>query len=294
MSITPNLLLGALALVMFGLGLSLSIDDFRRVARYKSAVVLALGLQVLLLPLVCIGIIWLFGLAPPYAVGLLILAASPGGITANLFSHLFGGKVAVNITLTAINTLLAIVSLPLIANLAITLYLPKGPDATVVPLQFGKVAQVVAVVIVPVATGMFCARLAPVFAERAAKPFKALSTLVLAAFAILSIVAERDALLASFSTLGPAVVLFNVVSLLSGYLLSRAKGLDDGTARAISFEIGIHNSTLALYIALSVLMSFEIALPAALYSISMYITAALFGVWLRRRSPPAAAEPVQR
>ncbi|MEO1035419.1 MAG: bile acid:sodium symporter family protein [Pseudomonadota bacterium] len=282
MNVTPNLLLGALALVMFGLGLALSVDDFLRVARYRVAVALALGLQVIVLPIACLAIVLLFGLSPEYAVGMLILAASPGGITANLFSHLFGGRVAVNITLTAINTLLAIVSLPLIANLSIGFFIPPGPDATVVPLQFGKVVQVVGVVVIPVASGMFVARIAPNVAARSEKPFKALATLVLASFAILAIVQEREALITSLTTLGPAVVVFNLLSLLSGYYLARSRGLDEGTARAISFEIGIHNSTLALYIALSVLMSFEIALPAALYSISMYITAALFGTWLGR------------
>ena len=289
MNVTPNLLLGALALVMFGLGLSLKIEDFLRVAHYRSAVLLALGLQIIVLPLVCLALVFVFGLAPEYAVGLLILAASPGGITANLFSHLFGGRVAVNITLTAINTLLAIVSLPLIANLAISYFIQAGPDAVAVPLQFGKVVQVVGVVVIPVVSGMFTAHVAPALAARATKPFKVLATLVLASFALLAIVQEWDALVASFATLGPAVVVFNLVSLLSGYVLARSRGLDEGTARAISFEIGIHNSTLALYIALSVLMSFEIALPAALYSIAMYLTATAFGVWLRQSSHRSTA-----
>lgn len=285
LDILPDVLLIALALVMLGLGLELTVGDFVRVGRHKGAVALALGLQVLLLPLACLAIAWGFGLVPAFAVGLMILAASPGGVTANLFSHLYGGKVAMNISLTAINTVLAIVTLPVISNLAIGLFAPEGADGAVVPLQFGKVAQVVAVVLVPVSLGMLVRRLAPAVAQRAQKPFKILSALVLAGFALIAIVSEREALIGSFASLGPAVILFNVISLLAGYGVSRATGLDEGTARAIGFEIGIHNSTLALYIALSVLGNFQIALPAALYSVSMYATAVAFGHWLNRRPP---------
>ncbi|MFW2589372.1 bile acid:sodium symporter family protein [Sagittula sp. SSi028] len=283
MEILPDILLIALALVMLGLGLELSLRDFARVAQYKSAVALALVLQVVILPLACLGIAWGFGLPAAFAVGLLILAASPGGVTANLFSHIYGGKVAMNISLTAINTVLAIVSLPVISNLAIAIFAPEGADGTVVPLQFGKVAQVVAVVLVPVSLGMLLRRLAPAFAARLHKPFKILSAVVLASFALIAIVSERQALMDNFAVLGPAVILFNVLSLLAGYFAAQWAGQDEGTARAISFEIGIHNSTLALYVALSVLQSLPIALPAALYSVSMYITALLFGIWLTRR-----------
>jgi BASS family bile acid:Na+ symporter len=284
MEILPSVLLVLLALVMLGLGLSLKVEDFLRIGQNRNAVVLALVLQVVLLPIVAFGIA--FGLALPaaFAVGLLILAASPGGVTANLFSHVFGGKVAMNVTLTAINTVIAIVSLPLISNLAISVFQPGAGDGAVVPMQFGKVAQVVAVVLVPVVLGMAVAAKAPDFAKRSEKPFKILSALVLAAFALIAILQERQALFDSFTTLGPAVVVFNVVSLLAGYYVSRRAGMDDPTARAISFEIGIHNSTLALYVALSVLGNFQIALPAALYSVSMYVTAVLFGLWLSRRN----------
>ena len=100
----PALLLGALALVMFGLGLSLSLGDFVRLRQHPKAVLLALAIQMLLLPAVAWGLIVGLGVAPVYAVGLMLLAASPGGVSANLFSHLFGGNVAMNISLTAINT----------------------------------------------------------------------------------------------------------------------------------------------------------------------------------------------
>lgn len=282
MSLLPALLIGALALVMFGLGLSLVADDFRRLLKHPKAVALALLLQVAILPAACYLIIVALSVPPIYAVGLLILAASPGGVTANLFSHLFGGNVAMNISLTAINTVLSIVSLPLIANWAIATFARTGQ---VVPLQFGKVLEVIGIVLVPVIVGMLVNRQAPAFSQRLEKPMKAFSAFVLAAFAFIAIAREWSALTASFSHLGPAVVVFNLVSLLAGYYLARGAGLEKPVATAISFEVGIHNATLAMFIALSVLGNFQLALPAAIYSISMYVTATLFGILIRGRAP---------
>ena len=279
-AILPTLLLLALALVMFGLGLSLSLDDFKRLREHPRSVVLALGLQTLVLPAAAYGLILLFGMEPVYAVGLMLLAASPGGVSANLFSHLFGGNVAMNISLTAVNTVLSIASLPLIANWAIATFMQSGQ---VVPLQFGKVLEVVGVILVPVIIGMVVRSKAPGFSDRMGQPMKAFSALVLAAFALLAIVKEWTALTASFASLGPLVLVFNLISLLVGYYLSRAAGLNKSMATAISFEIGIHNSTLAIYVALSVLGNLQLALPAALYSVSMYLTATLFGLLVLRR-----------
>ncbi|MDZ4073843.1 MAG: bile acid:sodium symporter family protein [Hylemonella sp.] len=278
----PALLLGALALVMFGLGLSLSLGDFVRLRQHPRAVLLALAIQMLLLPAVAWGLIVGLGVAPVYAVGLMLLAASPGGVSANLFSHLFGGNVAMNISLTAINTVLSIVSLPLITNWAIATFAQTGQ---VVPLQFGKVFEVVGVILVPVLIGMAVSSKQPGFAARMEKPMKAFSALVLAAFAVIAFAKEWTALTQSFSSLGPVVLAFNLLSLLSGYYLSRWAGLDKPMATAVSFEIGIHNSTLAIFVALSVLQNFQLALPAAIYSVSMYLTASLFGMLVLRRAP---------
>lgn len=275
-------LVAALALIMFGLGLSLTLADFTRLIAYPKAVGIALFLQVILLPGCCYLLVWLAGLDPLYAVGMMLLAASPGGISANLFSHLFGGNVAMNISLTAINTVLSIVTMPLIANLAITAFAKTGQ---VVPLQFGKVAEVVGLIMVPVAIGMVVARQAPAFAAKMERPMKILSALVLAVLAVGAIAKEWQAIKETFAVIGPLVIGFNLISLLGGFYVSRGFGLDKPLSTAISYEIGIHNSTLALFIALSVLDSFKIALPAALYSVSMYVTATLFGILvLRRRS----------
>jgi len=284
--IVTRFLFGALALVMFGLGLSLSLDDFRRLFRHPKAVTIALLLQVVGLPLACYAIIVGFGLTPVFAIGLMLLAASPGGISANLFSHLFGGNVAMNISLTAVNTLLSIVTLPLIANWAINYFAQSGQ---VVPLQTRKLVEVIAIVLIPVAVGMFVASRRPVFAARMEKPTKIFSGVVLAVVTVLAIANEWKTMADTFAEIGLPVVLFNLLSLLAGYYLSRAAGLEKPLATAISYEIGIHNSTLAIFVAVSVLGSFQLALPAAVYSVAMYVTAPLFGwLLLRRRAPELA------
>lgn len=277
--VLPTLLLIALALVMFGVGLSLGWADFVRLREHPRAVVLALLLQMLLLPAIAWGLALGFGLNPVFAVGLMLLAASPGGVTANLFSHLFGGHVALNLSLTAINTLLSVVSMPLIANLALQHFVGEG----VVPLQTRKVVEVMAVVLVPVGIGMLLAKLQPAFAARLQKPFKVFSALVLALLAIGAIAKEWNALSEAATSIGGAVLVFNLLSLGLGYGVSRWAGLDKPMATAIAFEIGIHNSTLALYISLSVLNSFAMALPAAAYSVTMYALGVAFGMLLRRK-----------
>lgn len=288
-TLLPTLLIGALALIMFGLGLSLTLGDFRRLLGHPKAVVVALALQALVLPAICYGLIVLFAVPPIYAVGLMLLAASPGGVSANLFSHLFGGNVAMNISLTAINTLLSIVSLPLIANFAIETFSKSGQ---VVPMQTGKVVEVIGIVLIPVAIGMLVKRRAPGFAARMDKPMKRFSMLVLALLAIIAFAKEWNALTASFATIGLAVISFNVLSLGLGYYVPRLLGMDKANAVAIGYEIGIHNSTLAIFVAVSVLGDFQLMVPAAIYSISMYVFATAFGMLVlgKRQAAPAAAQ----
>jgi BASS family bile acid:Na+ symporter len=251
-------------------------------------VILALVLQAVVLPAICYGLIVGLGVAPVYAVGLMLLAASPGGVSANLFSHLFGGNVAMNISLTAINTLLSIVSLPLIANFAIETFAKSGQ---VVPMQTGKVIEVIGIVLVPVAIGMIVKSRAPGFAARMDTPMKRFSMVVLAALALIAIAKEWTALTESFASIGLAVVAFNAISLGMGYYVPRMMGLDKPNAIAIGYEIGIHNSTLAIFVALSVLGDFQLMLPAAIYSVSMYVLATAFGFLVLGRKQAVAGAP---
>ncbi len=139
----------ALGIIMLGLGLSLTLADFARVVKFPKPVLIGLACQILLLPFICFLIAKGFGLAPALAVGLMLLAASPGGTTANLFSHLAHGDVALNVTLTAVNSLIAILTMPLLVNLSLAYFMTADQA---IPLQFAKVLQVFAIVLVPVAS----------------------------------------------------------------------------------------------------------------------------------------------
>ena len=277
----------ALGLIMFGLGLSLGVDDFRRVARHPKVVVVALGCQLLLLPLVCFGIVTVFDLDPLLAVGLMLLAASPGGTSANLFSHLFRGDVALNVTLTAVNSVISIVSLPLITNLAIDYY---DLDDTV-GLQLGKVLEVFAIVLVPVAIGMLVRAKAHAWAERMDRPVRIGSAVILAILVVGILLDQRENVGDYLADVGLAAAAFCAISLVTGYAVPRAAGVRDDQAIACSMEIGVHNGTLAIYVAVEVLDSTEISVPAAVYSIIMFVFAAAWGSYVSRRVR-AAAPPV--
>ncbi|MGA5006421.1 bile acid:sodium symporter family protein [Streptomyces koyangensis] len=280
----------ALAVIMFGLGLSLTTDDFRRVRRHPRAVVVAMVCQLLLLPVVCFGLVLALGLSPLLAAGMMLLAASPGGTTANLFSHLFGGDVALNVTLTAVNAVLAIVTLPIITNFSLRYFEPDiGQDS--LGLQFGKVLQVFALVLVPVVIGLAVRRRSETFALRMDRPVRQLSVVVLVAVIIGALVAERGNIVDYLVDVGPAALAFCVASLTIGYFVPRLLRLDKRQSIACAMEIGVHNSAVSMTLAISVLGSVGLAVPAAVYGVLMYPVAALAGVLMSRRFRGSAEEP---
>jgi len=275
----------ALAIIMFGLGLSLTLDDFRRIGQQPKPVAIALGAQVVVLPALCFGLVTAFDLDPLLAVGMMLLAASPGGTTANLFSHLFRGDVALNVTLTAVNSVIAVVTLPLVVNLSVDHFDPE--DAGDVGLQVAKTLQVFAIVLIPVAIGMVVRRSSPGFADRADKPVRIASAVVLALVICGALLAERENLADYLSDIGPVATLFCACSLALGYLLPRFAGVDGRQSLSSAFEVGIHNSTLAIAVAISVLDSEALAVPAAVYGVLMFPLALIAGFTIRRMHHPA-------
>lgn len=269
----------ALAIIMLGLGLSLTVDDFKRVGKNPRAVVIALGIQLLILPAIAFGLIYLIGLEGALAVGMILLAASPGGTTANLFSHLFRGDIALNISLTAINSVIAVFTLPLFTNVALALFLPESDE---IGLQFSKAVQVFAIVLVPVLIGMAIRHARPAFAAKSDRPVRIFSIIVLAAITVGAIIAERENVVDYIADVGLVAGLFCLFSLSIGYFLSRVLRLSHKQSVAASMEIGVHNTTIAMTIAMSVMGSTELAIPAAVYSILMYIFAPIFGVIITR------------
>jgi bile acid:Na+ symporter, BASS family len=270
----------ALAIIMLGLGLHLRLADFRRIVSQPKAMLVGLVCQALLLPVVCFALCKAWGLTGGLAVGMMLLAASPGGITANLYSHLFKGDVALNISLTAVNSVLAIISIPLIVNFALLHFMG---NEQVIPLQFKKTLEVMLLILVPVALGMLIHAKLPRFAQRMDKPVKIASALVLVLMVVLILQREWPLVVAHYQVVGSICLVFNLLSMAVGYWAGRLSRLTEGQNRAIAFEIGVHNSTLAMYLALVVLNDGGMAIPAAIYSLLMFATAALFGWWVARK-----------
>ena len=269
----------ALGLIMFGLGLDLTPADFRRVGKHPKAVIVALGVQLLVLPAVCFGLVLLFDLPPLLGIGMMLLAASPGGTTANLFSHLFRGDVALNITLTAINSIVAIATLPLITSLAISYY-DRSDD---VSMPFVEVVKVFALILVPVGIGMLVRDRAPGFAARMDRPVRIGSAVILAVLVLGIMLDQRENILDYIGDVGLVAAIFCATSLVLGYLIPKAFGITESQAIASSFEIGVHNGTLAIFVAVEILDSVEISVPAAVYSVVMFVFAALWGKFISTR-----------
>ncbi|MEO8262464.1 MAG: bile acid:sodium symporter family protein [Pseudolysinimonas sp.] len=281
----------ALGIIMLGLGLSLRLSDFGRVAKHPKAVLIALACQLLVLPALCFGLVLLFQLPPILAVGMMLLAASPGGTTANLYSHLFRGDVALNITLTAINSIIALFTLPLITNFAIGYFLP-GEDG--LGIQFSKAVEVFAIVLIPVAIGMVIRRLAPKFADAMDKPVRIASMVILAIVIVGALIANRELFFDNLGALAGITLLFCALSLTIGFFVPRLLRVERRQAVASAFEIGIHNATLAIVIAVSVIGSEQMQLPAAVYGVLMFFVALAFGLLIARRGASTAEEPAAR
>lgn len=277
----------ALGIIMFGLGLSLTVGDFARVLKQPKAVIIALACQLLVLPAIAFGLVLLFQLPPVLAVGMMMLAASPGGTTANLYSHLFRGDVALNISLTAVNSVIAVVTLPIITNFAIWYFDPFDDQ---LGLQWAKTLEVFAIVLLPVALGMLVRRFWPDFAKKMDKPVRIASVIILVVVIAGAVASNWTLLVENFARLSLIVIVFCVLSLAIGYAVPRLFKVGRRQAIASSFEIGIHNATLAIVIAQSVLGSVELSLPAAVYGVLMFFIAFGFGFLIRGKAADADAD----
>lgn len=264
----------ALIIIMMGLGFEVSIQDFKRVKENPKNILIALFCQLILLITIAFCLAKLFNLEPLLAVGLMILAASPGGSTANLFSYLFKGDIALNITLTAFNSIIAAFTLPIVATLSLMHFMQ---DSTTVGVQLNKLIQVFLLILLPLIIGMFIRAKNPHFAKKMEIFVKYFSITFLVAICIGALLKEKANLVGYFADVGLVCALFCAISLTIGYFIPRIFKMTEAEARACAFEIGIHNSAVALTIAISVLGSTTIAIPAAVYSVVMIFFAFALG-----------------
>lgn len=214
------------------------------------------------------------------AVGLMLLAASPGGPTANLFSYIYKGDVALNITLTAINTIISIFTLPFIINLSLHYFMSHDSNVTF-PVE--KIMQVFLITLIPVIMGMLLRAKFPNLSITVSRPMRLLSIGFLTILLIFAIFRERSNLVEYFANIGAATAILCFSSLFIGYCIPLLMGIPEKMARACTFEIGIHNTAIALTIAISVLNNVTMAIPAGIYTIFMYTFATIFGVLISRQ-----------
>lgn len=270
--LTAVLLPLALAFIMMGMGLSLRPDDFRRIATAPKAAVVGLAAQLMMLPLAGFLLVKLFGLTGALAVGLMIIAACPGGPTSNLVSHLARGDLALSISLTAVSSLITIISIPLIVNLSIGWF---GEEGSVTLPVLRTITQIMVVTLIPVAIGMFIRHKNPVFSRNAERPVKILSAVFFTLIIIAALLKERENLPAFFMQTGPAVLTLNVVTMSSGFGLALLFSLNARQRLTIAIESGIQNGTMGILIAATLLQNPAMVVPIAMYSLLMYGSAVL-------------------
>jgi bile acid:Na+ symporter, BASS family len=276
----------ALFIIMVGIGLTLTVADFRREARAPRGMLVGGVIQLLAMPALGFAIAALLDLPPAIAVGLVICAACPGGTTSNLIAFLARANVALSIALTVIASILPIITLPLFANLAIA-WQPTALDADVVVPLARTIVLLVGIILVPVAIGMTVRRRAPERAERLEGVVSAFGGVVLVLLIVGIAISVRDEFLDLLAAAGPAVILLNLGGLAVGYAAAALAKLPAGDRLTCAVELGIKNTTLGLLIALTVIGSEEVAIPAAVYGLLMYVSGAAVVAYGRRRSEPA-------
>ena len=275
----------ALFFIMFGMGMSLAPADFRRVLLSPGATLLGLGCQLLGLPLLAFGLIRLFGLPGDLAVGLIILAACPGGPTSNIITHLSRGDTALSVTLTAVSSVITVFTIPLLVGFGVGHYL-QADGAVALPF-FSTVAQLIVVTLVPIALGMWVHAARPAFCLRLASTVNVISLIFLAVVILAAVLREKE-IGRQFLLAGPAALALNLGSMALGFGVAALFGLPRHRRITLSIESGIQNGTLALSIALGLLDSSRIAMPAAVYSLLMFASGAFMILWFGRGTPPRA------
>ena len=282
--VTDVILPLALAFIMFALGLGLTFDDFARVAKRPRDFLVGAASQILLLPAVAFLLVSLWPLPPELALGVMIIAAAPGGVTSNILTAFARGDVALSISLTAVISLLCVVTVPVIVVFAHGHLI--GGDLTGEVSVAKTAVGVFAIVTAPVLLGLFVRRFAEGFAARFEPAARHISTLLFLLVLVGAIYQERHNIVGYLAQAGLVTLVLNVAMMGLAYLLARlfASGLRQRIAIAI--ECGLQNGTLAIAVATLLFGGGLAVVPAATYSLIMFSTALLFTAVLRRHALP--------
>ena len=278
----------SLAVIMVSLGLSLTTADFARVLKYPKGVGIGLVNLLLVSPLLAFGVAELVGLEPALAAGLVLLGASPGGTTANLLTHVARGDTALSITMTAISSVAAVITVPLYLGFALDHF---GTSFDEDPEMVGIAAKVFLITVVPLAIGM------AIRARRTAWAVKReglAKQIALALFVFVvggSIINESEAITDHFAELAAATLLLNLAAMTISFNVARLARLSRRQSTAIAMELGVHNGTVAITVGAGI--ATILASPAAVYSIFMFVTAGVFAriMYKRNSAEPDSEEP---
>ncbi|WP_028995276.1 bile acid:sodium symporter family protein [Azonexus hydrophilus] len=285
----------ALAFIMFSLGLSLRVADFRAVLGDWRALGVGLVAQVFLLPLVALAIGLGLGLSPTMLLGLVILAACPGGVSSAFLTHLARGNTALSLVMTTISSLLAALTLPLVINLLMLWQagdLPAGALFRPGDMPLGKLlAGVLLVTTLPVVVGMLLRLRAGLIGERGEAWVSRLATGFFIAIVVVTFISHRQTIVAGLPEVGAATVLLNVVAMLGGALLAWAAGLARRENIAISLECGLQNAGMGIFVAISLFRQAELAVPSVVYALTMNLGALAFLYFVRRQRAGGLALP---
>jgi bile acid:Na+ symporter, BASS family len=276
--LTTVVLPAAIAVIMCSLGMTLTAADFRRLVVAPRGVAIGMLNLALLSPLLALSTAELFDLSPELAVGLVLLGASPGGMMANMLTHLSRGDTALSITMTAISSVAAIVTVPLFLALSADHF---GAGEVGDANMLGVVARVFAITIVPVALGMWLRGRDPARIEALYPRFRDASLVLFGLVVLGAIVSEHDTVAENAAEVGGAALALNVAAMSASFAISKLARLDDRQATAIALELGIHNAALA--IAVGATLAAALTIPAAVYASFMLFTGGAFAWAMSRR-----------
>ena len=283
MTSTSAIVLGAsLIIIMFGMGLSLTPADFRRVLVYPKAMLVGLMNQLILLPAIGFALILLFPVQPEIAVGLILLAACPGGPTSNLITHLAKGDTALSVSLTAVSSMITVFTIPFIVNLGLITAMGQETAFQLNVLQ--TIGQVFIIVIIPVSLGMLIKAKQTSFADRMDRPVRIASAVVFVLVIVGIVVKERANIVSYFEQAGLLALALNLATMVSGYYIAALFRLARPQEVSISIESGIQNGTLAISIATVLLGNSAFAIAPAIYGLIMFFSGGAMIYWAHRRT----------
>ena len=278
-SITGIILALSLMIIMFGMGLSLVVADFKRIVTYPKAVLVGLFSQIVVLPFIGYLIASNLDLSPTIAISIMLLAACPGGATSNLLTHLAKGDLALSITLTAIASLLSIITIPFIVQFALIHFGNEAQEVTLDAIT--TIKQLLVIVIIPVAIGMLIKAKYSIFADKMEKPVKTASTVIFILVVLGVVFSIRDVVMDYLWEAGLPSIILNVTTMLIGFLLAIVFRLTKPQAISISIETGIQNGTLAITLATISLNNAEYSIVPVVYGLLMFFTGAII-IFMRK------------